>query len=454
MRRVVPMIVACGLLTAAPEARTQIDPLDHYRIFLRDGDALPSYGHYAVVGDRIVFTLPIGPAGAPPELQLMSLPLDVVDMERTTRYTWSLQAARYAATRGEADYVAMTDEVARTIDQLRDVEDPGRRLALAEEAKQHLLAWSRENYSYRAADITELAGMFDEIIVELRAAAGDSSIALDLRSGVTAPASEPLRGPPTLVQSIALALRASSVADLPEDRVAVLRTARAALAARGEDGPLSTAVSMTLEAELEAGRAYAALEDEMLRRAEAAVARDDLSALESLLVELEARDDTLGRRRPRELERLRATLMGFAETAAARRLARERYAGQRAGRLAYERRVRPAMSALDGLRPVLEAIRDQRPMSFRTFEVAHPRAERLPSLMAEAGAPDDLADVHATLVSAIAMARHALDRWRLAAVTAGSNHATDASVAASGSLLLAARAREMLVERLRPPKAP
>ena len=80
-----------------------------FRVFLSDGRAIPSYGESAVVGDRLVFTLLVSATAGPPALQLMSLPLPSVDLPRTQRYATSLRASHYAATRGEADYAAMTD---------------------------------------------------------------------------------------------------------------------------------------------------------------------------------------------------------------------------------------------------------------------------------------------------------------------------------------------------------
>jgi hypothetical protein len=181
-------LCAVLLVASAIPASAQVFYSDQtYRIFLRDGDALPSLGDYAVVADRVVFTLPLGAPGTHQELQLMSLPVELVDMERTARYAHAVRASRYAATRGEADYLAMTDEVARALNELRDLDDPATRLALAEEARRRLLAWSGENYAYRAADIQELAGLFEQVIAELRAAAGESSFALDLSTGPIRP---------------------------------------------------------------------------------------------------------------------------------------------------------------------------------------------------------------------------------------------------------------------------
>ena len=109
-------------------------------------------------------------------LQLMSIPLASIDLSRTKRYADAVRAANYAVTRGEADYAAVTAEVASSLEALRQVSDPQRRLQLAEEARRRLLTWSRDHYDYRAAEVQELAGLFDDVIAELRAAAGGGAV--------------------------------------------------------------------------------------------------------------------------------------------------------------------------------------------------------------------------------------------------------------------------------------
>ena len=66
--------------------------------------------------------------------------------------------------------------------------------------------------------------------------------------------------------------------------------------------------------------------------------------------------------------------------------------------------------------------------------------------------PPDLADVHATLVSALNLAREACSRRRLAIATTDRTMGLEASAAAAGATMLVAQARENLVARLYPPK--
>jgi hypothetical protein len=422
-----------------------------FRVFLKDGQVLPSYGESVVVDDRVVFTLPLGAPGTHSALQLMSVPSAAVDLERTADYAYAMRAKRYAAMRGEADYLAMTDEVSRALDQLRGIEDAGRRLALADEARRRLLAWSRENYFYRSADIRELAGLFDAVIAELRAAAGEASFSMDLAMGPAQPALEPLLEVPTFRDSIELALGAARATDIAEERLAILRAASDVLATTGGLDDLEATVDRELGAEEAADAAYAAMEAQLGAAAAAARDRGDMAAVERLRSELAVRDRTLGYRRPARVRALRARLEALADEALGRRLEMDRFLAGRAGRLAYQRSLRPVTRGFDSLKPVLLAIRDLRSTAVATLDGAMGRMDDLTASLARLDAPDDLADVHATLSSALLMAAQALARWRLAVITANTARAREASTAASGAMLLAEQARSVLADRLRPP---
>ena len=75
------------------------------------------------------------------------------------------------------------------------------------------------------------------------------------------------------------------------------------------------------------------------------------------------------------------------------------------------------MSALDGLQPILEFIRDMHGMAYERLETARDAAQSVRRPIWRAiEPPDDLADVHATLASAVHMAREACERRRRAVV--------------------------------------
>jgi hypothetical protein len=423
-----------------------------FRVFLSDGRAIPSYGESAVVGDRVVFTLLVAATAGPPALQLMSLPLPSVDLQRTQRYATSLRASHYAATRGEADYAAMTAEVQRALDQITAIPDTKKRLEVAEEAKRRLLAWSAEHYYYRAADIRELGGLFDQVIAELRAAAGESRFSLDLRAGFAAPPTEPLLPAPTVRESASLARAAAAASDVVEERLAVLRTTAAVLSREPDVDDLKAGVTRDLEAEAAADAAYKALGDELGTKADAAMRRGDVDGVQALRTSLAGRDQALGARRPHHVAAIAALLDARLEAARRHRRALDHYAAVRKSLLEYERRVRGVMSGLDGVGPILAHIRDGRYSSYDRLVGAAARIAQLSTDLAAIEPPADLADVHATLRSAIHMAAEACSRRRLAITTTSEDLQREASAAAAGSILLAGHSRDQMVIRLYPPK--
>src|SRR5215471_8515021 len=106
-------LVVCALIAAvAAPAAAQVPPVvTLYRVFLRDGSTIVSYGEYARVGDRLVVSLPLGGTDDTPQLQLLSLPSDAIDWEKTDAYAESARAARYAQTRGPDDFAQLSNAV-------------------------------------------------------------------------------------------------------------------------------------------------------------------------------------------------------------------------------------------------------------------------------------------------------------------------------------------------------
>ena len=164
---------ACAVATvallslASPAASQPLLPETIYRVFLKTGHALPSYGEAAAVGDRLIFNLSIGGSADRASLELLSLPVAVVDIERTARYALAMRAAYYAATRGETDYTALRASIARDLEEIRTADRP-RQLHLAEELHLRLVTWSKEHFFYRAKETEELAGLAEDVIREIR----------------------------------------------------------------------------------------------------------------------------------------------------------------------------------------------------------------------------------------------------------------------------------------------
>ncbi|HEX5070015.1 MAG TPA: hypothetical protein VFV78_07335 [Vicinamibacterales bacterium] len=447
----VTLVIAIQGVVAADQSPA-VDAGAIFRVFLKNGTALASYGESAEAGDRVVFTLLVIGAGQQRTLQLTSLPANAVDLERTRRYADAIRLVHYTATRAELDYAAMTQEVQRSIAELTAVADPKKRLAMAEDARARLVAWSRSTYGYRAAEVQELKRLFDEVINDLRAAAGLGQFTLEL-SANTIPPAEALMAAPGAAESISLALAAADAADTEEDRAAILNAAAAAVA--GDDPALADArasVTRALEMETRATAAYEQLASELRARAAAARKKADADALANVLSTLQARDAELGNRRPQVVRSLTSEIEAMLSSARSYRAALERYTAVRGTLLAYERTIRPTMSGFDGLVPVFTAIREIRYTAYERLERAGVRLKELIAHLETIRPPADLVDVQATLVSALRMADHACDRRRLSIALRSQVIAEEASSAAAGAMLLAGQAREQLVSRLYPPK--
>jgi hypothetical protein len=69
------LVAAIGLFSTSARAASASDP--QFRLFLTNGTVLACLGEFARVGDRVVFTLPLGAGGAS---QLMSLPASRVGL--------------------------------------------------------------------------------------------------------------------------------------------------------------------------------------------------------------------------------------------------------------------------------------------------------------------------------------------------------------------------------------
>src|SRR5436853_7650872 len=109
------LIVASLLMHArAADAGPGENDATLFRLFLKDGGALVSYGEVARVGDRVVFSMPTG-AGTPPPLHLTSVAADRVDWARTERYAVSARSGRYIETQAESDYTELSNQVAQTV---------------------------------------------------------------------------------------------------------------------------------------------------------------------------------------------------------------------------------------------------------------------------------------------------------------------------------------------------
>ena len=239
-RTFVGWLVAALVLTHARSAVPSDDPR-LLRLFLTDGTALTSYGEPARIGDRVIFSMPTAVAPNPP-LHLVNLPADRVDWDRTNRYAETVHAARYAAAHGEFDYAALTNRMTLALGEL----------VIAENARKMLVAWPRDHYNYRLAEVRQMLSLLDEAIADLRAIVGDGRFDLSLTAFTDPPsvATEQLGAPPTPKDAIEQIVYTVKIADSAAERTALLETALGSLnrdAAVLPPASLETIKSIVLE---------------------------------------------------------------------------------------------------------------------------------------------------------------------------------------------------------------
>ena len=144
----------CGLPVRAPAFAESVTL---FRVFLNDGTAIVSYGEYARVGDRVVFSMPIGAvdanAAADPSLHVVNLPVSAVNWTATEKYAESARHTHYMANSAESDYAALAGDVAATLNAIVLAKDAQARLTMAVDARRRLATWPRDHYGYRADDV-------------------------------------------------------------------------------------------------------------------------------------------------------------------------------------------------------------------------------------------------------------------------------------------------------------
>src|SRR5207302_7276872 len=137
------------------------------------------------------------------------------------------RATRYLATRAESDYIALSNDVARTLTEVAQVADASKRLALVERARKQLANWPHTHYSYRANEVRQMLAMLDDAIADLRAATGDGRLKLSLSTylGDPPPIIEPLLPKPTPKDAIEQTLLAARLAESSAERESLLDAA-------------------------------------------------------------------------------------------------------------------------------------------------------------------------------------------------------------------------------------
>jgi hypothetical protein len=447
-------------IACAATAQAQNGDSTLYRVFLADGTALASYGEWARVDDRIVFSMPLAASTPNGELHLVSIAADRVDWARTERYADAVRASRYAATRGDADFAQLSADVAATLNQVAVTTDPAERLRTAERARGALANWPGAHHGYRTGEVREFIGVLDEVISGLRAASGAPRYDLALTATTTPPPAEPLLPSPDGAQLVEHLMAASAVVDTPTERVSLLQTVVGLLDRAVDLMPATWAATLRSTAlgkiaeEQRIDTAYGALRDRTLAAALRYANQGNVRALERLRGTVDAEDRKLGQHRATDVTALMAALDAHLQAGQQLRLAQDRWLMRIESIRAYQTAVSTTVRSLELTRSGLQDIRALAGPEPRQLQRLADRLFVIAGRLARLTPPSEVMGVHAVFRSACELAESAV-RLRLDAVAdANLEIAQRASSAAAGALMLLGKGRADLESALRPPISP
>jgi hypothetical protein len=447
------LLAAMTLAVCAGQAAAETVTL--FRVFLNDGTAVVSYGEFARVGDRVVFSMPIGAVNPDsaivPNLHVVNLPATAVNWTDTAKYADAARFAHYIATNAEADYATLTGEVAAALNAIVLSADAKTRLNMAIEARRRLASWPRDHYGYRANDVREMLGLLDEAISSMRAAAGETTFALDLVAAVVwpdpVPVSPELREP-TPSESIAQAMAVAKMTDVAVDRVSLLKAVVTAL-----DDPRNAVPEhfakpsrkWALRGISEEGRVekqYADMTGSLLKRATVAASRADVRGVEGVIEAVRRRDIQLGEKRREEVNALIAQVQLHLDAARRLRLVRDRWQERVGSYRAYLKAIAPIVDTLTRAQRDLDNIKRLAGSEALDLVVLTDSIDTSSKMLNVISVPDELKSAHALLSSSLILADSAVKTRRQAVASGELRFAWDASSAAAGSMTLLMRAQE------------
>jgi hypothetical protein len=444
-----------ALTLILPRAATASDAT-LLRLFLSDGTALVSYGEFAKVEDRVIFSMPVGGTAVEPRLHVVTIPAKAVDWERTDRYSASARYQQYANTRGEDDFARLSDEVARVLNEVALATDPHKALQIAEQARQTLADWPRQHYGYRQREVREIVSLLDEAISDLRATAGVGAFDLSFVAVASDVPLEAVHGMPSPPQMAAQLIAVAKLAERSTERVALLQSA---LMLINETTPvpadlaaLRPSITSMLVEEAKIDEKYAALSHRWLGAAAVASSRARVRDVESILARIERDDQRLGRQRPEIVQALNASLRLHLENARRLRLLRDQWLTRRAAYRDYEKSVKGQILQLVKAQPALDAIKRLEGPSPSVLAALRGRLEGGADRLGRLTVSEDLRGAHDVLVGAWRFAETAV-RTRQDAIGAGDMPmAWRASSAAAGALLMLSRVQGEIRRLLEPPR--
>jgi hypothetical protein len=441
------------VVTKGPEA-----PL--FRVFLKDGGSLVSFGELARVGTHVVFSMPVTTSVDNPQLHLIDLSAERVDWERTERYADSVRAARYLSTRAEADYRQMTAQVESMLADVAKNSDSGTRLALVEQARRTLAGWPATHYNYKADEVKQTLEVMDDVVNDLRAAAGIQRFDLNLVSAPATPPAAPratLMPAPDTREIVEQMMTAAKIAESAAEKKSLLTLALATIT-NAPAMPASwvtatrAAANEALNYELEMDREYRALANRVATAADVRARAADVRALERLIPVIRKTDESLNHARPDVVAAMIANVEEQLEAARRLRLERDMWAI----RLPELRKYRAAMATpLQRLKQMEAALVDIRDLAGSGPDEIGAILRAAAQIRAEASAiaaPPELEMTHGLMLSAAQLAENAATLRRQASLTGNLSQAWNASSAAAGALMLSNRVRAEMTAALEQPQ--
>jgi hypothetical protein len=408
--------------------------------------------------DDVIFSMPVGGAPDQPRLQVAMVKTSLVDWPKTDRYAASARYKRYAETRGEEDYLRLSNEVADVLNTIALTTDRAQALVIAERARQTVAAWPQTHFGYRQNDIREIVSLLDQAISSLRAVGSGNPFELSLVAMAGPPDLVPVHGMPNVKEQLDQMMQLASITKAPTERMAVLQ---GALALVTEAAPrMSAADATTYRTEVEGAireevavdKRYTDLSRRSLDQANRAAQRADSPAIERIVARVRAEDTRFGQKRPQTVDALNTTLQGKLADSRRLRLLRDQWVLRRDTYRQYQSSVGSSLLLLVKNTASLRAI--------RTLDGPDPAQLVLLKAQLSGGAdrlermrtPEYLRDVHERLVGAWRFAENAV-RARFDAVSrADAKAAWEASSSAAGALMMLSRVQQDLTNLLTPPR--
>jgi hypothetical protein len=458
MNRVVRGLAVCVCLCLGMAKQSYAADATLFRLFLLDGSVIVSYGEFARVDDKVIFSMPVGGRTDEPRLQVASVRAALIDWARTDRYSESARFQRYAQTRGEEDFRVLSNEVALALNDVALSSNRQQALALAEKVRRSVAEWPQGHYGYRSNDVREIVSVLDEAITSLRTSTGSSGgFELALIAMAETPPLEPVLGMPTPRQQFDQIMHLAEMSTSTE-RVALLQAAMtlvsgsAATITAAEAAPLRRVAERQLRQELTIDRQYSALSQRVVSKATEYASRAAIADIERLVARIPKEDAKLGQKRPELIESVNGAVQTQLLAARRLRLLRDQWLLRQASYRSYQRSVASQILLLVKSQPMLDSIRRlDGPPPDRLLELRTKLsggAERLERVRT----PDYLRGVHDLLVGSWRFADNAA-RARVKAIEGNDSAAAwEASSAAAGALMMLTRVQSEIRDLLEPPR--